>query len=112
MAARGRAEPSGNRMTNHDAAIAEAMIKRGDRDHDVAAWFGLNSGRIGDLKKGLYGPLPPADPKEMPPSGSPGPKAKRLRRTVEKAHAALVSGDAAQAEELLVRAMERFDENE
>jgi hypothetical protein len=34
-----RAESSGVRLTRADAAIAKGMIARGDRHHDIAAWF-------------------------------------------------------------------------
>jgi hypothetical protein len=28
------------------------MLDRGDRQHDIAAWFGVNSARIGEIAKG------------------------------------------------------------
>jgi hypothetical protein len=91
------------------------MIARGDRDHGIAGWFGVNGGRIAGVKEGLHGPLPAADPKEMPPSGSPGPKARRMRATVEAVYQALSTGGAdavAAAIERLAKARERFDKNE
>ena len=42
---RKRANPSGISLTEEDAAIAKGMLARGDRQHDVAAWFGVNGGR-------------------------------------------------------------------
>lgn len=39
-------------MTAEDAAIAKAMIQRGDKQHDIAAFFGVNSGRIAEIAKG------------------------------------------------------------
>ncbi|MGE4251300.1 MAG: hypothetical protein AB7F09_18085 [Parvibaculaceae bacterium] len=47
-----RAEPSGIRLTERDAAIVKAMLVRGDRQHDIAAWFGVNGGRIGEIASG------------------------------------------------------------
>lgn len=41
-----RAEPSGISLTGTDAAIIKGMLLRGDRQHDIAAWFGVNGGRI------------------------------------------------------------------
>src|SRR5262245_47318328 len=79
----GKAASSGISLTTHDAAIVEAMIARGDRDHDIASWFGVNGGRIIGVKNGEYGPLPGILTNEVPPAGSPGPKARRLRSAVE-----------------------------
>jgi hypothetical protein len=111
----GRAKASGLSLTNHDAAIVEAMIARGDRDHDIAAWFGVNGGRIVGVKDGLHGPLPPADSGEMPPAGSPGPKARRIRTSVQNALDALKTSGADAIPTVLERlqkAIERFDKNE
>ena len=41
-----RAEPSGLALTAQDAALIRGMIDRGDRHHDIAAFFGVNQGRI------------------------------------------------------------------
>ena len=111
----GRAKASGISLTNHDAAIVEAMIVRGDRDHDIAGWFGVNGGRIIDVKEGKHGPLQPADPKEVPPSGSPGPKARRMRSAMQAAYDTLKAGGAdaiPAAIERLEKAIERFDRND
>lgn len=47
-----RAQPSGIVLTEDDAAIAKGMLARGDRQHDVAAWFGVNGGRIAEISTG------------------------------------------------------------
>jgi hypothetical protein len=110
----GRARASGLSLTNHDAAIVEAMIARGDRDHDIAGWFGVNGGRIAGVKSGEHGPLSPADPKDMPPAGSPGPKARKLRFAVQVALDALTADGAGAVPaiiERLQKAIERFDKN-
>ena len=39
-----RAKPSGIHLTDQDAAIVKGMLARGDRQHDIAAWFGVNGG--------------------------------------------------------------------
>ena len=65
-----RVPPSGISLTSADAAIAKAMLARGDRQHDVAAWFGVNGGRIADIATGKTfawvmpstGNLPPPGP--------------------------------------------------
>ncbi len=46
---RNRAEPSGITLSAADAALAKGMLLRGDRQHDIAAWFGVNGGRIGEI---------------------------------------------------------------
>lgn len=44
-----RARPSGINLTERDAAIVKGMLARGDRQHDIAAWFGVNGGRIAEI---------------------------------------------------------------
>ena len=51
------------------------MIARGDRDHDIATWFGVNQGRIPDVKDGSkFGTVAAAPANELPPKGPPGIK--------------------------------------
>jgi hypothetical protein len=65
-----RAPASGIRLSAADAAIVKAMLDRGDRQHDIAAWFGVNSGRIASIALGgrfrevepATGNLPPPGP--------------------------------------------------
>jgi hypothetical protein len=46
------------------------MIARGDRHHDIAAWFGVNQGRIAEVQSGdLHPSAPQAPPNELPPAG-------------------------------------------
>lgn len=47
-----RADPSGIRLAERDVAIVKAMLARGDRQHDIAAWFGVNGGRVGEIASG------------------------------------------------------------
>ena len=57
-----RAPPSGVSLTEADAAVAKGMLARGDRQHDIAAWFGVNGGRVAELASGKLfwwvGPVP------------------------------------------------------
>jgi hypothetical protein len=46
---------SGYSVTTPDVPIILGMVNRGDRNHDIAAWFGLNQGRIKGAKDGIYG---------------------------------------------------------
>lgn len=47
-----RAENSGKKLTGDEASVVKGMLLRGDRQHDIAAWFGVNGGRIGEINKG------------------------------------------------------------
>lgn len=56
-------------LTYSDAAIVKGMLQRGDRQHDIAAWFGVNAGRVAEVAKGkrfsevvAAGDLPPQRP--------------------------------------------------
>jgi hypothetical protein len=40
-----RADASGLRVAAADIPIIIGMVNRGDRRHDIAAWFGLNQGK-------------------------------------------------------------------
>jgi len=99
-------------MTINDAKIAIGMIARGDKQHDVAAWFGENQARIAEAVGGAFGTSEAAPASELPPKGSPGIKGRRLRAFVDKAIAALESGDAAAALDHLRAGVDRYDKNE
>lgn len=65
-----KAKPSGITLTEEDAAIAKGMLQRGDRQHDIAAWFGVNGGRIGEISTGAkFAEVPAAPASELPPPG-------------------------------------------
>lgn len=65
-----RAQRSGVSLTEADAAIAKGMIVRGDRQHDIAAWFGVNGGRIAELATGAkFSHVRPAPSGDLPPVG-------------------------------------------
>lgn len=57
-------------LSEADAAIVKGMIERGDRQHDIAAWFGVNSGRVADISTGKkHADIPSAPAHSLPPSG-------------------------------------------
>lgn len=96
-----RASPSGISLTQDDAAIVKAMLIRGDRQHDIAAWFGVNGGRIAEIAVGrTFGWIEPSPPDSLPPPG-PYPCGR------ETAVAAKALADArtalAEAERLILR---------
>ncbi len=65
------AKPSGRRLSKRDADQVLGMVARGDRKHDIAAWFGVNQGRIAEVKQGVLHPGAKAAPQEELPH--PGP---------------------------------------
>jgi hypothetical protein len=83
LMARGKA--SGIQLTTNDARIVLGMVARDDREHDIAAWFGVNQGRVAEAKAGEYGTTSVAPASELPPKGPPGPKGRRLHATAKKA---------------------------
>lgn len=87
-----RADPSGRRLSRADAAEVLGMIARGDRKHDIAAWFGVNQGRIADVQNGkIYPGVNPAAQDKLPPSGpyTSGRAASAAIKALEDAKAAL-----------------------
>ena len=108
--ARGKA--SGYSLNRNDVPIVKGMLARGDRDHDIAGWFGVNQGRIADVKDEKYGAVDAASVEELPPKGPPGIKGRRLRASVDEALSALAKGDANAAMAVLQKAKQRYDANE
>jgi hypothetical protein len=99
-------------MTINDAKIAIGMIARGDKQHDVAAWFGENQARIAEAVGGQFGTTEAAPSSELPPKGSPGIKGRRLHAFVEKAITALEAGDSNTALQHLQAGIERYSRAE
>jgi len=99
-------------MTVQDAKVAIGMLARGDKQHDVAAWFGENQARIVEASNGAFGTTEAAPLSELPPKGSPGIKGRRLLAFVEKAIKALESGDGAGALESLRSGVDRYNRSE
>jgi hypothetical protein len=91
------------------------MQNRGDRDHDIAAWFGVNQGRVAEAKEGKYGPGKPAPKEVLPPKGAPGIKGRRLREAVRKALATIESKGTAgvsEAVKILNEGEKKYDSDE
>lgn len=65
-----RAAESGIRLSSEDAAIVKGMLARGDRQHDIAAWFGVNGGRIAEIATGkAHGKVQASGNQTLPPPG-------------------------------------------
>jgi hypothetical protein len=107
-----RSKASGISLTNHDASIVLGMAARGDRDHDIAAWFGVNQGRIAEVKAGSHGSISAAMAKDLPPKGPPGLKGRRLRASVRKAITAIEEDNIKSAIEILQQASTRYDDHD
>lgn len=82
-----RAPASGICLSEQDAAVVKGMLDRGDRQHDIAAWFGANGGRIAEIATGhTFALVVPASSDELP---LPGPYRGRPVAAVERALAAV-----------------------
>lgn len=58
-------------LTAQQAAIAKGMLARGDKQHDIAAYFGENSGRIAEISTGrLFNDVMAASIGGLPPAGA------------------------------------------
>ena len=65
-----RARPSGIHLTERDAAIVKGMLARGDRQHDIAAWFGVNGGRIAEIAtRQKFASVAAVERSNLPPPG-------------------------------------------
>jgi hypothetical protein len=65
-----RANPSGIQLNERDAALVKGMLARGDRQHDIAAWFGVNGGRIAEIATGKkFRLVEPVAFTNLPPGG-------------------------------------------
>ena len=110
-----RGKPGGNSLTNKDASIVLGMVARGDREHDIAAWFGVNQGRIAEIKTGSHGSIATAQTQDLPPKGPPGVKGRRMHAAVNRALKLMTEkGDTGLAEALniLRDAQKRYDTDE
>jgi hypothetical protein len=94
---RSRAESSGVKLNEADAAIVKGMLNRGDRQHDIAAWFGVNGGRIAEIATGYaFNWVRPAEADQLPPVG-PYPSGRiglQAQRALDDALNALASAEA------------------
>ena len=93
-----RAESSGLSLTHRDTSIVKGMLLRGDRQHDIAAYFGVNGGRIAEVATGknTYPNAKPMPESELPP---PGPYLSRyaLQSVIDTLNDAIAALDLAEA---------------
>lgn len=110
-----KAKKSGYVVRPADVPIIKGMILRGDRKHDICAWFGLNPARVAEVEKGEHGAQPAAPQSKLLPSGSPGPRAQILRTEAQKVLHSLrkqTSTDTTAAMQRLEDALAKFDTDE
>jgi hypothetical protein len=56
-------------LNDTEIAIAKGMLKRGDAQHHVAAYFGVNQARINDIFNDKVGAHIGARAEDLPPAG-------------------------------------------
>lgn len=58
-------------LSNCETRFVKGMLARGDRQHDIAAYFGVNGGRIAEVANGTcnYPNAQPMPEDELPPPG-------------------------------------------
>jgi hypothetical protein len=86
------------RLTEEHAALVKGLLMRGEKQHDIAGYFGVNGGRVAEIAKGHrypdVRPAPRADlptPAQMIPWGFIMAEA---RKALQVARMALASGEA------------------
>lgn len=62
---------SGHSLTYSDTRFVKGMLLRGDRQHDIAAYFGVNGGRVAEIASGdnKYPSAKPMGEGKLPPAG-------------------------------------------
>jgi hypothetical protein len=67
----GKAPASGITLGYRETCIAKGMLARGDRQHDIASFFGVNPARINEVVSGNnnYPNAQPTPKAELPPPG-------------------------------------------
>lgn len=91
-----RANPSGIQLSERDAATVKGMLARGDRQHDIAAWFGVNGGRIAEIATGRkFSQVVPVAQSNLPPPGPypTGREATIALQALANAKAAIMSAE-------------------
>jgi len=79
-----RAEPSGVTLDSIDAAVIKGMLARGDRQHDIAAWFGVNAGRVAEIASGVKFATVSAAPQTMLPPAGPYLSGRQLQDVLSR----------------------------
>ena len=87
-------------FTHRETRIVKGMLARGDRQHDIAAYFGVNGGRVGEVAtlECTYPNAEPMDEDRLPP---PGPYLTKyaLQSVIRTLNEAIETLELAEAEE-------------
>ncbi len=90
--------------------IVKGMLARGDKQHDIAAYFGVNGGRVAEVSTGNcdYPNAPVAPDDKLPPAG-PYVGLKSVAEIVEILEEAIAiiseAGDASEEANLAIEAL-------
>ena len=89
--------------SHRDTRFIKGMLLRGDRQHDIAAYFGVNAGRIAEISTGdcAYPNAEPMPPDQLPPAG-PYLTKFALQSVIEAVNQAIEAIELAEQEEELV----------
>ena len=94
-------------FTYRETQIVKGMLARGDKQHDIAAYFGVNGGRIGEVSSGNcdYPEAPALPESELPPSGPfPSPyDIIRARETLRGLAKAIGAADEGKVRETAIK---------
>ena len=95
-----KAEASGHRLNHRDTRFVKGMLARGDRQHDIAAYYGVNAGRIAEVAtgEGDYPRAEPMDEDKLPPQG-PYLTKYALQSVIDTLNEAIEAIELAEAEE-------------
>lgn len=56
-------------LTEAEAKIVKGMLARGDKQHHIATYFGVNAGRVAEIATGQRYAFVPAQRRGLPPPG-------------------------------------------
>lgn len=94
-----KAAASGITLHYRDTCVVKGMLLRGDRQHDIASYFGVNGARISEIANGTnnYPNAQPTPEADLPP---PGPYLSKyaLQSVVDTLNEAIEALDLAEAE--------------
>lgn len=98
-------------FTYRETQIVKGMLARGDKQHDIASYFGVNGGRIAEVSTGKcdYPTAPAFPPEKLPPPGPyVGAKTVFEIKTVLKEASALISeaGTASDEAKIAIAALD------
>ena len=106
-----KAPSPGISLSRADAALVKAMLDRGDRQSDIASYFGVNAGRIAEISTGdRFGSVESATPDTLPP---PGPyvyraAASKVKRKCRHILENLEANNYPEAQRLVRQLLEEF----